>query len=173
MIRLVASAFFDFLIAGLFMTNQSDAERGREIIERWCALAEQRLEYLAELFETDRWRRYFSETALLENIREAKSAVATWQMLRTQEATSDNQPIDLSWLGRSSKLQPRRAFTLSPDAAPRTLSFDVRPQSAAPLVPPEQQAPPPERPSSVEAAPWPAVDLVGLQQRYPHLHNAL
>jgi hypothetical protein len=163
-----------FLIAGIFMTERTDAVRGREIIERWCVLAEQRLEYLTELFETDRWRRYFSEVALLENIREAKTAVATWQTLRTQEATSDNQPIDLSWLGRSSTLQPRRLSRPLPDAPPRRLSFDIRKPETPPLAPLLREvAPQPERPPLVEAAPWTSVDLVSMQQRYPHLHNAL
>ena len=53
----------------------------REIAARWCALAEQRLEHLSEMFETGRWRRYHSELAFLENIQEAKRAVQTWRAL--------------------------------------------------------------------------------------------
>ncbi|OKO90478.1 hypothetical protein AC629_04395 [Bradyrhizobium sp. NAS80.1] len=55
----------------------------REIAARWCALAEQRLEHLSEMFETGRWRRYHSEIAFLENIQEAKRAVQTWRALAT------------------------------------------------------------------------------------------
>lgn len=57
--------------------------RGRDIAARWCALAEQRLEHLSEMFETGRWRRYHSEIAFLENIQEAKRAVQTWRALAT------------------------------------------------------------------------------------------
>src|ERR1700694_693457 len=83
------------------MTHRIDTAQGGEIVTRWCALAEQRLEYLTELFETGRWRRYFSERAFLENIQEAKTAVEIWRELSTSEASRDNPAIDISWLGRS------------------------------------------------------------------------
>ena len=83
------------------MTHQLDVANGRDIVARWCALAEQRLEYLSELFETGRWRRFHSEQAFLENIEEAKAAVKTWRELSSREASSDNRVIDKSWLGRT------------------------------------------------------------------------
>ena len=83
------------------MTSQLDVATGREIIARWCALAERRLEYLTELFDSGRWRRFYGEQAFLENVREAKSAVKIWHNLLSRDASRDNQPIDLSWLGRS------------------------------------------------------------------------
>ena len=55
--------------------------RGLDVIEGWQFLAEKRLAHLDELFETGRWRRYHTEDAFLENLREAKSAVETWRML--------------------------------------------------------------------------------------------
>src|ERR1035438_6564580 len=89
------------------MTHQLDVARGRDIIARWCALAEQRLEYLTELFETGRWRRYHSELAFLENIQEAKSAVEIWRGLSMREASRDNSALDMSWLGRVRTTPPR------------------------------------------------------------------
>jgi uncharacterized repeat protein (TIGR03809 family) len=83
------------------MTHQLDVANGRDIVARWCALAEQRLEYLSELFETGRWRRFHSEHAFLENIEEAKAAVKTWRELSSREASCDNRVIDKSWLGRT------------------------------------------------------------------------
>ena len=71
------------------MTHQIDVARGRDTVARWCALAEQRLEYLTELFETGRWRRFHSEVAFLENIQEAKTAVEIWRDL---SGTSDAAP---------------------------------------------------------------------------------
>ncbi|MCK1745692.1 TIGR03809 family protein [Bradyrhizobium sp. 139] len=69
------------------MTHRQEAVRdvagGCAIAARWCALAEQRLEHLSEMFETGRWRRYHSEIAFLENIQEAKRAVQTWRALAT------------------------------------------------------------------------------------------
>ena len=83
------------------MTHRTDVARGRDVVARWCDLAERRLEYLTELFETGRWRRYYSERAFLENIQEAKTAVEIWRELSTREASRDNFAIDISWLGRS------------------------------------------------------------------------
>lgn len=90
--------------------EQTDAERGRALVERWCVLAEQRLDYLTELFESGRWRRFFGEREFLENVQEAKAAVETWRDLLRREATLDNQPVDLSWLGHNKHVAPRVAF---------------------------------------------------------------
>src|SRR5215475_415243 len=101
LIRFVASRV-RFPLTGFLMTHRTDVARGRDIVARWCGLAEQRLDYLTELFESGRWRRYHSERDFLENIREAKSAVETWRGMLSCEATPDNRPIDLSWIGRRS-----------------------------------------------------------------------
>lgn len=53
----------------------------RDIARRWADLAEQRLAYLTELFDTGRWRRYHNEADFLDNIQEAKDAVARWQAM--------------------------------------------------------------------------------------------
>src|SRR5262249_32248553 len=42
---------------GMFMTIRTDVARGRDLLARWCALAEDRLDYLTEMFESGRWRR--------------------------------------------------------------------------------------------------------------------
>src|SRR3981081_3123791 len=89
------------------MTHRADVARGRDVIARWCALAEQRLEHLTELFDTGRWRRYHSELAFLENIQEAKAAVEIWRDLSLREASRDNSAVDVSWLGRSRAPRPR------------------------------------------------------------------
>src|ERR1700736_3015583 len=69
------------------MTLHVDVARGRNVVARWCNLAEQRLQYLTELFETGRWRRFHTERDFLENIQEAKAAVETWRNLLTREAS--------------------------------------------------------------------------------------
>ena len=89
------------------MTHRLDVARGRDIVGRWCALAEQRLDHLTELFETGRWRRYHSELAFLENIQEAKAAVELWRDLLMRETSRDHSAIDISWLGRARATLPR------------------------------------------------------------------
>jgi uncharacterized repeat protein (TIGR03809 family) len=90
------------------MTHRVDVARGGDVVARWCAFAEQRLEYLTELFETGRWRRFHSELAFLENIQEAKTAVEIWRGLATREASSNNFAVDGAWLGRAGAGVPRR-----------------------------------------------------------------
>jgi uncharacterized repeat protein (TIGR03809 family) len=105
------------------MTHRLDVARGRDIVGRWCALAEQRLDHLTELFETGRWRRYHSELAFLENIQEAKAAVELWRDLLLREDSLDHSAIDISWLGRSRARLPRgdirdHVYRFQPQPAP-------------------------------------------------------
>jgi uncharacterized repeat protein (TIGR03809 family) len=113
-------------------------ERAQEILDRWCALAEERLDHLTELFETGRWRRYHSELSFLENIQEAKNAVETWRRLATREAALDNSAIDISWLNSTKPVPPRRnplaGYHVPP---PPRRRFEVRaePMTEVPIVP--------------------------------------
>ena len=111
------------------MAQRTTALRGQEILDRWCALAEQRLEHLTYLFETGRWRRFHSEVSFLENIREAKAAVETWRRLATREGSLDNSMIDRSWLDRPNVVPPRRA-TFVHFPLPQS---DLSPASYSPL----------------------------------------
>ncbi|MHC2335817.1 TIGR03809 family protein [Bradyrhizobium sp. USDA 4454] len=164
------------------MTHRTDVARGQEIVARWCNLAEQRLEYLTELFETGRWRRYHTEQAFLENIREARAAVDIWRELLTREAALDNSPIDLAWLGRGKSILPPRRFSPRPErrsdaatlaeaamtavaAALETAAEVLEEPPAVTDAPPLEMPPPAARP--------PVLDLDTIQRRYPLLRNAL
>jgi uncharacterized repeat protein (TIGR03809 family) len=164
------------------MTHRLDVARGRDVLARWCDLAEQRLEYLTELFETGRWRRFHSELAFLENIQEAKAAVEIWRDLSTREASADNSAVDISWLGHARVAQAR-------SAASREVPWR-RPQPAAVAAePPPSEIPAASSPVHVfsgdapsapeadapalENAPELTLDLTVMQQRYPLLRNAL
>ena len=184
------------------MTHRADVARGRDIVARWCNLAERRLEHLTELFETGRWRRYHSEHAFLENIQEAKAAVETWRDLLTREASRENYALDISWLGRARTplphdAQPRRIrpFSLQPasfpDERPRAVvpagleALGVLPKQApsVPTVdaPAFEPALPPALKPVFSSVPEPTPDhtsaltsdLSVMQQRYPSLRNAL
>jgi uncharacterized repeat protein (TIGR03809 family) len=164
------------------MTYRSDVTRGRNVVARWCALAERRLEYLTELFETGRWRRFHSEVAFLENIREAKSAVETWRDLLTREAALDNSAVGMSWLGHSS-VAARPGSQTTHDRPRRLSPAPIRQPSPQPIVMMSAQT---ERVSSDEAPSVPTMeppavggvaellpDIDPIERRYPLLHNAL
>jgi uncharacterized repeat protein (TIGR03809 family) len=162
------------------MTHRMDVARGRDIVGRWCSLAEQRLDHLTELFETGRWRRYHSEGAFLENIQEAKAAVELWRDLLTRETSRDHSAIDISWLGRPRPKLPRGEGL--PDQAVR-FQFQPAPNPADPpplevsigldaLHVPSEEAPSvPE--ASADLAPELTPDIPAMHERYPLLRNAL
>lgn len=102
----------------------TDAARGRAVIERWCILAEQRLDYLAELYECGRWRRYFGEAAFLQNIQDAKAAVETWRELLDPEQTETHDP---AWLGRNKSLLPRGVSRPASRSAAESRLRELRP----------------------------------------------
>jgi uncharacterized repeat protein (TIGR03809 family) len=165
------------------MAQPADVARGRNIVARWCNLAEQRLEYLTELFETGRWRRYHTELEFLENIQEAKAAVETWRDLLSREAALDNTAIDMAWLGRRRTTplprdvgyrQPVVQLQPAPVAAkpPRDASADVlaaleRQFAVAAEVPSVPDAP------GLDDMSMPALSLDAMKERYPLLRNAL
>lgn len=167
------------------MTHHVDVARGRDIVARWCNLAEQRLEYLTELFETGRWRRFHDEREFLENIREAKAAVEIWRNLEMREATRDNTEVDLSWLGRAGStlprsdsprlsvqpLQPLPAQTAA-EPAPRELPDDVLIALESVLAGSAEAPSGPDAPR-LDDLPPPSLDLDLMQTRYPLLRNAL
>jgi uncharacterized repeat protein (TIGR03809 family) len=178
------------------MTQRPDVARGREIIARWCALAEQRLEYLTKMYESGRWRRYHSERAFLENIQEAKAAVQTWRDLLTCEASRDNMEIDVSWLGRSKAIvehhappPPRRTppvptqpALVSPEVSRSVFaaisqaiaasSHQAPPEPVIDIRPAEPETPPavePERDDPIDLA----LNVLGIHNRYPSLRNVM
>jgi uncharacterized repeat protein (TIGR03809 family) len=63
------------------MTAPFDASRYQRTLERWRALADRRLEHMTLLYETGRWRRYFTEEKFLDVIRETKEAADRWHRL--------------------------------------------------------------------------------------------
>ncbi|WP_456839635.1 TIGR03809 family protein [Bradyrhizobium sp. USDA 4486] len=120
------------------MTHRQSAAAGREIAARWCALAEQRLEHLTEMFETGRWRRYHSEIAFLENIQEAKLAVQTWRALATGGDVA----------AAAASVSP--AFGWSPATMPRVFPREQ---------PAQTMQPKPLQPKAVHLAPETAVPV--------------
>jgi uncharacterized repeat protein (TIGR03809 family) len=160
------------------MTQRADVAVGHDIVARWCTLAEQRLEYLSNMFETGRWRRYYSELAFLENIKEARAAVETWRRLATGEP-SPGLAIEDGSNGEGLKL--------SPPYEVREPEQGIEPQQIPIVV-----GPPREIPSDVLAAleshlvsdaavvseihedmALPPLALDVMQERYPLLRNAL
>jgi uncharacterized repeat protein (TIGR03809 family) len=172
------------------MAHPADVARGRNIVARWCNLAEQRLGHLTELFETGRWRRYHTELEFLENIQEAKAAVETWRDLLSREAALDNTAIDMAWLGRR-RTAPLLLTPLPRDEGLRQPVVQFQPKPAPVAAPPPRDIPADvlvalerrlavadEAPSVPDAPalgeiPLPPLSLDTMKERYPLLRNAM
>jgi uncharacterized repeat protein (TIGR03809 family) len=157
------------------MTSQLDVARGREIVARWCNLAELRLDYLTELFETGRWRRFYSEPAFLENVREAKVALEAWRDLLSREGSRDNRAVDMSWLGRARTTLPRSPFRPEPLHPPQVAEIprdapcenSILPEDGGVEVGKTRSA------DAQEDAMALVPDLAAIEDRYPLLRNTL
>jgi uncharacterized repeat protein (TIGR03809 family) len=168
------------------MTHRTNEAPHREVIARWCTLAEQRLDYLTEMFESGRWRRFYTETAFLENIKEAKFAVETWRSLSnprqpipvTPELTQGVAAVELAL---SESAVPVSAWAAAPDSAPiapEPFEFeDEQSVEQAELAPADAT---PSEPIidmlALEQAldiPDAAFDITAIEARYPLLRNAL
>jgi hypothetical protein len=139
----------------------------RDLLARWCTLAEQRLIHLTDLYESGRWRRYYSERAFLENIKEAKKAVETWRALSGRPVPRDHDEPELP----RQEAEPPPPQPLWRPSAPATETFidiDVAAEAAQAAVDVDLVAL--ER---ALIAPPPVADLATMEQRYPLLRNAL
>jgi hypothetical protein len=154
-----------------------DAALRRDLLARWCTLAEQRLQHLTDLFESGRWRRYYGERAFLENIKEAKKAVETWRALASGRpiAGRDDAP-GLPRQEREHKSKPK----FEPEIKIKPLWRASAPPTESPFGSTdgarEAARPPTVDLVALEQAligPPPVADLATMQQRYPLLRNAL
>ena len=174
------------------MTHR-DVARRRDIVARWCNLAERRLEYLTELFESGRWRRYHSEHSFLENIQEAKAAVETWRDLLKREASPEKFAINMTLLRATRTTVPRgEGFRaplplprLQPQPVPiadepkpivaeraREIPDDVLAALESQLIIADEAPSAPDVPA-LDEMPLPALNLDVMKARYPLLRNAL
>ena len=80
------------------MAQNTDFVRGFWIVTRWRNLAEQRLAYLNELYESGRWRRFHTEQAFVDNIRDAKRAVEAWRLLAPPVEECGGDTTAARWL---------------------------------------------------------------------------
>jgi hypothetical protein len=150
------------------MTHRNDAARGADVLGRWRMLAEQRLEHLTELFESGRWRRYHSEKAFLENIREAKNAVEIWRGLSTSKAVPQ-KPV------AAAQSILIRALAPVPVTAPEPIKLPVAKEVAFAAQAETPAAPVIDMLALEQALDVPelTIDLAAIEQRYPLLRNRM
>jgi uncharacterized repeat protein (TIGR03809 family) len=62
-----------------------------DLAKRWLALAEQRRDNFIELYETGRWRRYYTEEQFLQRMKQAVELIESWK----RHAGPDQAPFVL------------------------------------------------------------------------------
>jgi uncharacterized repeat protein (TIGR03809 family) len=77
------------------MPDISTAGQGRSVVTRWRMLAERRLNYLIELYESGRWKIYHSEPEFLVIVQEARAALKTWELLAPPDPVLD-KPVEVA-----------------------------------------------------------------------------
>ncbi|MGH9696975.1 MAG: TIGR03809 family protein [Bryobacteraceae bacterium] len=158
------------------MTYQLDVAGGRDIVARWCTLAEQRLQYLTELFETGRWRRFHTELGFLENIQEAKAAVDLWRDLLSCGTSRHNSTPGMSRLETSANLPSVETLRRQMGRMPQQPAIPSETSPAIIAVVPETSN---LQPLKVQPAPtMPATSRIrqnisSIAERYPLLRNSL
>ncbi len=169
------------------MTQRIDVAIGCDIVARWCALAERRLGYLTELFETADGAASTANAPFLRisgKPRQPSKSGAVWAM---RYAPPDNS-ADVSWLGHAGAPLPRAdtlrgevhrlspqpveipvysppfevALALEADILEADHEWSAEASSAA-----DSDAPALEEVSEL------MLNLDAIEQRYPLLRNAL
>lgn len=147
------------------------AAKGHHLVERWCTLAEARLAYLTELFDSGRWRRFHSEREFFENIQEARVSVDRWRALLADDAAvGQAEPLGLPW-NRLSHVSQRAAVAHAPGPYPASTQ-------AARLVAsndtPDHQASPARETVTPSDFDWQeALAPAAIADRYPMLRAAM
>lgn len=70
------------------MTQRPGMYFSDRFARRGLALAERRLSYLAELYDSGRWRRFHGDADFLMMVRDARAVVETWRKLVPAEPIS-------------------------------------------------------------------------------------
>jgi uncharacterized repeat protein (TIGR03809 family) len=170
------------------MTHRTDETPHRELTSRWCMLAEQRLNYLSDMFESGRWRRYYTEVAFLENIREAKFAVETWRGLSnarparpvTPELVQGVAAVELALSESAVPVSVRIAESdpvpIAPEPFELAAEDDMMTEEAEVVSVEASPSEPVIDMLALEQAlddPEMVLDMAAIEQRYPLLRNAL
>lgn len=95
------------------MANPSNVEQGRSVVTRWRMLAERRLSYLVELYETGRWKAYYKEPEFLKVIQEARAALKTWERLAPPDLVQD-KPVEVAIAQKANAGQGNATVLASP-----------------------------------------------------------
>jgi uncharacterized repeat protein (TIGR03809 family) len=79
-----------------------------ELTRKWRALAEKRRDHFIELYDSGRWRHYYTEAELLARTREAVHLAETWARLAADPA--ERRPLAVEWPRRAASMaiEPRR-----------------------------------------------------------------
>lgn len=74
------------------MQARSTALSPDQVAQRWRDLAERRRSHFIELYETGRWKHYYTEAEFIGRMREVFQSAEAWQKLASPQAPAPQQP---------------------------------------------------------------------------------
>ncbi len=92
------------------------------LAQKWCDLANRRRDHIVELYESGRWKHYYTEQELVAALRDATQALQTWAALADTQTNGaePNGPKQRMQNGGSSEHGPvAGSFPHSPDPTNR------------------------------------------------------
>lgn len=75
--------------------QKSASHAGRDLVARWRVLAQQRLNHLIELYESGRWKLYYTQQDFLARVQEARAALKVWEQLAPADPVRD-KPVEVA-----------------------------------------------------------------------------
>jgi uncharacterized repeat protein (TIGR03809 family) len=67
------------------MQTRTTALPPDQVAQRWCDLADRRRSYFIQLYESGRWKLYYSEADFLLRLREVFLAAEKWEKLASAQ----------------------------------------------------------------------------------------
>jgi len=74
------------------MQARSTALSSDQVAQRWRDLAERRRSHFIELYETGRWKHYYTEAEFIGRMREVVQSAEAWKKLASPQSAASLQP---------------------------------------------------------------------------------
>jgi uncharacterized repeat protein (TIGR03809 family) len=97
------------------MSEQQSPGPLHKVAQKWRDLVERRREHFVELFESGRWKLYFSEEQFLHLLRDVVASSERWAMVAPRPADRIKPVIDEAAAEIAASAAARETATTAPD----------------------------------------------------------
>jgi uncharacterized repeat protein (TIGR03809 family) len=83
------------------MAERLSARALDQVAQKWCDLAERRRAHFLDMYQSGRWRHYYTEEQFIRRMREAIRAAETWARIARlpleENLAAETQPLADRW----------------------------------------------------------------------------